>query len=108
MRLNWSSTDYVVFRLDELERPNRMRWTCVEQHDGNLPEPDEWVGTTLSFRFSAEGAATRLDLTHHGLVPQLDCYEVCERGWQLFLRRSLRQLIETGEGLPFRAATATA
>jgi uncharacterized protein YndB with AHSA1/START domain len=103
MRLNWSDTDYVVFRLDELDRPTAMRWTCVEQRDGNLAQPDEWVGTTLSFRFSAEGDGTRLDFVHHGLVPALACFDACEDGWAFFLRRSLKQLVEAGEGLPHRA-----
>ncbi len=102
MRLNWSSDDYVVFRLDKLEPPREMRWACVEQHDGNLAEPDEWLGTTLSFRFCDEGDETRLDFVHHGIVPELDCFEACEGGWNFFLRRSLRQLVELGR-LPYQA-----
>jgi hypothetical protein len=48
----------------------------------------EWVGTTLSFRFSAEDGGTRLEFRHHGLVPELECFAVCDRGWDFFLRRS--------------------
>jgi hypothetical protein len=103
LRLNWSGGDHVVFRVDRAERPAAMRWTCVAQHDGSLEPPDEWVGTTLSFAFADEGGATRLDFVHHGLVPQLECFGVCERGCDFFLRRSLKQLVEAGEGLPYRA-----
>jgi hypothetical protein len=105
MRLDWSSDDFVVFRLDRLERPTAMRWTCVEQRDRNLPAPDEWVGTTVAFSFSDRGGTTRLDFVHHGLAPELECFEACERGWDFFLRRSLKQLVEGGHGLPYRAAT---
>jgi uncharacterized protein YndB with AHSA1/START domain len=101
MRLQWSDQDYILFQLEEIDRPTTMRWRCIEQHDRNLTPPDEWVGTTLSFRFVDEGDVTRLDFVHEGLVPALRCFTVCENGWEFFLRRSLRQLVEAGEGLPF-------
>ena len=109
MRLNWSPRDFIVFRLDLMRSPKAMEWTCVEQHDANLPQVDEWVGTTLRFRFSPSAEGTVLDFEHAGLVPSLDCYDVCENGWDFFLRRSLTELVEDGKGAPYRyRATATA
>src|SRR5258705_7465887 len=49
IRLNWSDGDHVVFRVDAAERPAALRWTCVGQHDRNLPRPEEWVGTSVIF-----------------------------------------------------------
>lgn len=103
MRLNWSGRDHIVFRLDRLDWPTAMTWTCVEQHDRNLAVPDEWVGTKLHFRFVEDRDGTLLEFTHEGLIPQLDCYDVCEGGWDFFLRRSVKLLAETGAGQPYVA-----
>jgi len=107
LRLNWSATDHIVFRIDRADRPSLMRWTCVAQHDRNLPRPDEWVGTTLTFSLGASDRTADLRFTHHGLVPALDCFDMCEGGWNFFLRRSLKQLVEVGRGLPYDAGTSS-
>jgi uncharacterized protein YndB with AHSA1/START domain len=103
IRLNWSGQDHVVFRVDVADRPTAMRWTCIAQHDRNLPRPDEWVDTTLVFNLSAHGQGTGLEFEHRGLTSTLECYGVCRDGWDHFLRRSLRQLVEAGRGLPYQA-----
>jgi uncharacterized protein YndB with AHSA1/START domain len=100
-RFVWSATDHTTFRIDRLVEPEAVDWTCVAQNDGQLPHPDEWVGTTVSFRLAEEGGGTRLDFVHRGLA-DLDCGDVCSRGWDFFLHRSLKPLVETGRGLPWR------
>jgi uncharacterized protein YndB with AHSA1/START domain len=104
LRLHWSGDDFVEFVVDEWDPPRRMAWTCVGQQDGNFETPDEWVGTRLSFTFVNDGDGTVLEFVHRGLVPQLECYEVCDSGWDFFLRRSLPTLLATGAGLPYDAA----
>lgn len=106
IRLNWSDHDHVVFCVDAAERPTALRWTCVAQHDRNLPRPDEWVGTSLSFSLIPDGDGTLLEFEHRGLTPKLDCFGACRDGWDFFLRRSVRQLVELGQGLPYEAHTA--
>lgn len=108
IRLNWSPSTFIEFRVDRLERPAATDWTCVAQFDDNLPQPDEWVGTTLAFRLRAEKGRTRLSLVHRGLEPALDCYDVCARGWDAFLHTSLKPMVETGAGAPWVAPRATA
>ena len=105
LRLNWSPSDYVVFRVDVADAPRELRWTCVAQHDASLPRPDEWLDTTLVFVLAPDGAGTLARFEHIGLAPALDCYDACAGGWDFFLRRSVRQLVELGRGIPFQAAT---
>jgi uncharacterized protein YndB with AHSA1/START domain len=107
-RFNWSPTSFIVFRVEQLVRPTTIEWSCVEQQDENLPHPDEWVGTTLSFDLTDDAGATRLAFVHRGLIRDLDCFETCESGWDHFLRHSLRRLVETGRGIPYEPATPRA
>ena len=79
IRFVWSDTDHTTFRVDRLDEPSRVEWTCVAQHDGNLPQPDEWVGTAVSFALNDVGEGTRLDFLHAGLA-DLECGDVCSGG----------------------------
>jgi uncharacterized protein YndB with AHSA1/START domain len=106
IRLNWSRTDFIDFRIERLDRPGAVDWVCTAQHDANLPEPDEWLGTALCFRLREHGTGTLLRLVHRGLEPKLDCYDMCARGWDAFLHASLRLLAESGEASPWEASAA--
>jgi hypothetical protein len=67
-----------------------------------LSKTDEWVGTSIDFHLHAnENGSTNLHFEHRGLVPSLECFEICDRGWTHFLGTSLRGLVETGVGQPF-------
>jgi ketosteroid isomerase-like protein len=99
LRMNWRDGGYIAFRVSA-DPPRGMIWQFVEQVDRNLPQPDEWVGTTAIFELAEAGDGTRLHFEHRGLTPALDCYDVCENGWDFFLRRSVGQLLETGRGIP--------
>jgi len=52
------------------------------------------------FRLSPEAGGTRLDFEHIGLTPALQCFDICQSGWTIFLG-SLESLVETGQGQPF-------
>ena len=95
-------------RVERLDPGREVQWLCTAAHIGasGISRPDEWVGTRMVFRLTADGAArTRLDFEHVGLVPVLECYEVCRAGWQHYLG-SLQRWAETGHGTPHRLATA--
>jgi uncharacterized protein YndB with AHSA1/START domain len=96
---------YHKMRIDRLQ-PCEIRWHCLEQYyhaPGQLTRSDEWVGTTLIFRLLPQTAAkTLLEFEHVGLEPELDVYTISEKAWNHFLRRSLRQFLETGNGEPYR------
>ena len=85
--------EQVVMRVGEATRPSTVRWTCT-MHTGH----PEWVGTTIAFDIGERDLWFR----HVGLVPELQCYGVCELGWDRFLA-SLAAYAETGRGAPFRA-----
>lgn len=89
-------------RVEHLEANREVRWLCTHAHIGvdGLAHRDEWVGTRMVFRLAAsDGGRTRLDFEHIGLVPELECYDLCDKGWRYFLD-SLKQFVETGRGTP--------
>jgi hypothetical protein len=60
----------------------------------------EWVNTKLIFDISKEGEHSKITFTHEGLIPQYECYEVCNDAWTGYIQGSLKNLIETGTGKP--------
>jgi uncharacterized protein YndB with AHSA1/START domain len=83
-----------VMRVED-RAPTLERWTCL----GHSGQP-EWDHTTVTFQLTELApAVTRLQFTHGGLRPQLECYGHCSAGWT-YLMRSLASYAETGTGHP--------
>jgi len=82
--------------------PNEVvAWKCVKAHIdmASLKNKSEWEGTNMLWRLSAAGKGTSLTFIHAGLNKSLECYEVCEAGWDQFLA-SLKLYLKTGKGKP--------
>jgi len=68
-----------------------------------LMRDDEWTGTRILWNLTKiDGNRTRLEFTHEGLIESMDCWEICEEGWNFFLLESLKSYLEKGEGKPFQ------
>jgi uncharacterized protein YndB with AHSA1/START domain len=78
----------------------RVVWAVKE-----TPLTPEWVGTTIVFDVNASGDGATLHFRHHGLTPQLECFDMCHAGWTHYLR-SLVSYVDTGEGQPSRNEAA--
>jgi uncharacterized protein YndB with AHSA1/START domain len=79
---------------------SRVVWT-VEK----TPLTPEWVGTTIVFDVAASDGGATLHFRHHGLTPELECYDMCHSGWTHFLG-SLVSYVDAGEGQPARNEAA--
>ena len=66
----------------------------------SLKNKTEWEGTRQIWTFSAARQGTTLTFLHEGLNQSLECYDVCEAGWDQFLA-SLEALLTTGKGMPY-------
>ena len=96
---------YWVMRAISLVPEKIVELECIEAHhvhDG-LPSSilNEWKGSKLKWEIQKQEEKTKITLVHEGLVPSLECYEVCEQGLNYFFVNSLKQCLDTGEGSPF-------
>ncbi len=85
--------------------PNRtVELDCVEAYHKITDKPDapetEWLGSTVRWKIELHADHTDIHFTHDGLTPELDFYDVCESGWDLFFVDSLKSYLDTGVGKP--------
>ena len=96
---------YVMAEISALEPNHLVEWKVI---DSMHPEASgfsnlrDWEGTIIRFEMEqvSEGESI-LYFTHIGLSEELECYQVCERGWTSYLS-SLQKLLETGKGNPYK------
>jgi hypothetical protein len=87
----------------DLIRDKKVVWEVVDALI-DLPElanKKEWVGTSIVWDIVSEEGRVPLHLTHIGLTPEVECYQVCTGGWESFLQ-SFDKFVTTGSGTPFR------
>ena len=99
------STSWVMTVSEAL--PNRsLVWKVAEaNHDiEGITKKDEWKGTTIKWIIAENEMGSKVTLIHQGLIPALECYEICHAGWVYFLA-SLKNYLETGKGHPYKEET---
>lgn len=87
-------------RVTEIVPNERVEWLVLDNEFGFVEDQTEWVGDRIVFSVEPAGDQTTLTFTQHGLVPELECYDVCSNAWAFFVRDSLRNLVESGRGQP--------
>jgi hypothetical protein len=87
-------------KLIEFITDKKLVWLVTKSNLNFLKNKQEWNNTKISFELSKEGKQTYLKFTHHGLVPEVECYKDCSRGWDYYIKGSLFKLLTTGKGTP--------
>jgi uncharacterized protein YndB with AHSA1/START domain len=87
-------------RVTEVVPSKKVVWLCLDNHFSFTEDKTEWKGTKVIFEIAKNGDKTELRFTHHGLIPDYECYDVCSDAWGSYIRGSLRNLITTGKGAP--------
>lgn len=92
-----------TMRVQELTRHTKIVWFVEDSLIAlsELKNQTEWIGTTIIWEIEENKESTQIKLTHIGLNPAIECYEICSNGWLQFLG-SLKKFLETGEGAPYR------
>ena len=87
-------------KLVEVIPDKKVVWLVIDNYFNFIKDKSEWKGTKIIFEISKKDGKTQLHFTHQGLVPEYECYDVCEDAWSNYIRTSLRNLITTGKGQP--------
>ena len=87
-------------KLVEVVANKRVVWHCLDNHFNFTKDKKEWIDTKIIFEISKNGGKTQLHFTHDGLVPENECYNICEDAWTGFIKGSLKNLITKGKGRP--------
>ena len=95
-----------TFNIETVVPNEQVIWKCVKAYINNpsLQNKAEWVGTKMIWKLTAAGQNTTLTFLHEGLNKNMECYKLCEAGWDMFLG-SLQAYLTTGKGSPFLKAT---
>ncbi|MFC7550280.1 SRPBCC domain-containing protein [Plantactinospora sp. GCM10030261] len=97
----YGDTHRCRIRVTESVPGRKVSWLVLDNHFSFTEDTAEWTGTTIDFEIlEREDGGTELRFTHHGLVPEYECFEVCVQGWSFYVGKSLRSLIATGVGQP--------
>ena len=87
-------------KLIEMDTDKKLVYLVTDNEFNFTKDKTEWINTKLIFDLSADGNKTKIVFTHDGLVPEYECYNVCNDAWTSYIQGSLKNFIETGTGKP--------
>ena len=90
---------YVTFKLIEAIPGKKVTWLVTDSHLPWQNDKTEWTDTKIVFEISTENNATKIDMTHLGLTPEVECFENCQAGWDHYIQKSLFKFMEEGQGV---------
>jgi uncharacterized protein YndB with AHSA1/START domain len=81
-------------KITELSPNEKLVWVVTESTlDWLQKDQQEWTNTRMIFELSTKGDNTVLHFTHQGLVPEKECYLMCQEGWNTVIKDYLFHLI---------------
>ncbi|MGH2871620.1 MAG: SRPBCC family protein, partial [Solirubrobacteraceae bacterium] len=87
----YQDVHYTKQRITEFVPGQKVVWHIEEAYLNFTEEPDEWVGTDVSFEITPKAGETELRFTHRGLVPEFECFEACSSAWGFYVNGSLKR-----------------
>ena len=87
-------------KLTEVVPNKKVVWLVENNYFQFTKDSSEWKGTKIIFEITEQNGKTKLQFTHLGLVPEYECYNICEQGWNNYINSSLSNLITKGKGQP--------
>jgi hypothetical protein len=98
---------YVTFEITEFVPEKKVVWHVTDCYLPFVEDKNEWTGTSIIWEISAvadstsaAGDSTRVSMTHSGLVPEVECFEQCQKGWNRYIKESLFKYLTERVGLP--------
>ena len=91
---------FVNFKVTEYVPAKKVAWLVTDCYLHWLNDKKEWKGTEVVFDISEQNDMTKVNFTHIGLEPQVECYNDCVKGWDQYVKSSLVNFIMKGKGQP--------
>ena len=89
-----------TIKITEFIPGKKVAWLVTDNYFSFTKEKSEWKGNTIIFDISEKDNKTLLRFTQLGLVPEYECYDICQNAWNTYIQKSLYSLITTGKGQP--------
>jgi hypothetical protein len=91
---------YSKQKLVEVILDKKVVWLVTESKLNWLKKDKyEWTNTKMIFEITTKGDKTVLHFTHEGLVPEKECYAMCEQGWNMVIKEWLFNFITDGKAI---------
>jgi len=87
-------------KLVEVIPDKKVVWLVTGSKLNFIEDESEWTGTKISFELSNDDDKTQIHFTHIGLVPEVECYRDCTRGWDHYIKKILFKFLTEGKGSP--------
>ena len=98
--IHFNENNFVTHKIVEFVTGKQVVWQVTDCYLEWLQDKKEWQNTRMSFEISAKDNSTQINFTHIGLVPEVECYDMCVKGWDQYVKGSLLKLITEGKGQP--------
>jgi hypothetical protein len=87
-------------KLVELIPDRKVVWLVTDAKLNFVENKSEWTSTKIVFELHEKNNQTQINFTHIGLVPEVQCYNGCTKGWDQYIKGSLYKLLKDGTGEP--------
>ena len=87
-------------KIMEMIPDKKVTWQVLDNYFSFTTNKDEWKDNKIIFEITQRGDNTHLQFTQLGLVPEYECYDICQDAWNTYVQKSLYSMLTTGVGQP--------
>ena len=91
--VRFGDVHYSRHKLTEVIANKKIVWLTTDSHLNFTKNSKEWTGTQVVFDISEANGKTKVDFTHAGLNPEIECFDACSNAWPEYVDK-LKTLIE--------------
>src|SRR5438477_7470684 len=84
--IHFSGNNFATHKIVEFVPDKKIVWQVTDCYLEWLTDKKEWQNTKMSFEISTKDNSTQINVTHIGLVPEVECYDMCVKGWDQYVK----------------------